>query len=329
MMRKRYFGDTNMSNNPSNRMTSRNGSALPHARHGVCKRSLLECAVIISMLLFLWGCAVPSEKEQEPLSAPEQTAQASETAMTESVPIETAASVPEETDDFVPPWLLDNANYLALQEWNAFLDTYDADRSLRKANNNNASGVPADYYYVYDCYTWDMVTRLDELLAQFDLELLTNLTVVQSDESPSLLDQLTLAGILRENAEADITNPSGYFYREGTCSISTLVTLTGQDALWTKPILTTYRYCAKDYFDPAFPQLENLRNSLCWPYTLSDGTEVLLALSEERAVILCDQESAVICVEMDLYDRSETMNQETLEQIADIFDFGIVPVPSF
>ena len=98
--------------------------------------------------------------------------------------------------------------------------------------------------------------------------------------------------------------------------------------MWTKPILTTYRYCAKDYFDPAFPQLENLRNSLCWPYTLSDGTDVLLALSEERAVILCDQENAVICVEMDLYDRSESMNQETLEQIAEIFDFGIVPVPS-
>jgi len=29
-----------------------------------------------------------------------------------------------------------------------------------------------------------------------------------------------------------------------------------------------------------------------------------------------------------LYDRSESMNQEALEQIAEIFDFGIVPVPS-
>ena len=52
----------------------------------------------------------------------------------------------------------------ALREWLDFKEQYDPDGTLMKENNMNESGVPEQYYITYDCYTFEMMDKLNEIL---------------------------------------------------------------------------------------------------------------------------------------------------------------------
>lgn len=297
-----------------------NKNQLPKKRRSLV-HMLLVGVLVLSMNILLYGCSTASKE----YSASKQI-QENGIPTTEITPHTTMLTNTTESDDFSLITDFINSNYFAMQEWKAFEDSYDKDRSLLKANDNNESGIPDDYLYIYGCYTWDMVNKVDTLLNQFDLQLLTNLKVVQADEDPSLLQQLNIDGILRN--ETDIEYLGGYFYKEGTFSISSCFQLTHADATWKHPIIATYRYSIKEYFDPAYPSIDNLQGYTQWEHILSDGTKVLLALNDEHAVILCNRNNAIITVEMSSnysQNSDERINQTVLEQIAEVLDFSVTP----
>lgn len=64
-----------------------------------------------------------------------------------------------------------------------------------------------------------------------------------------------------------------------------------------------------------------------WKYTVKDGTEVLLALSEEKALIIADLPTHFVTVNILKPDdsASASMNRSALEAIADTFRFDYAP----
>lgn len=215
----------------------------------------------------------------------------------------------------------------ALQEWLAFRDSYDPDNTLAAANNRNESGVPEPYHTTYSCYTWEMVDKLDEIIKKYDLKLLEPYILVQDEEEEVLFSALGLENAHRETARAQVDYDSGYFYPEGTFSISADITLT--DSEWSYVNMASMRYSLKEYFDPVSGSVGDIESYTQWNYTTADGTQVLLAMNEEHARIYANLEDAFVSIQMDAYgyeDRDTVpMPPEALEQIADVFDYHLQP----
>lgn len=220
---------------------------------------------------------------------------------------------------------VDGPNNQAMQEWLSFRESYDQDHSLMKANEGNKLDIP-EKYYDNDCYTWDMVAKMDEILNKYHLDLLTGQTLLQEGEFEKLLDYLNIPGILREGSNAQMEYPGGYYYKEGTFSVSAFLTLT--DGTWEDTVFTSYRYSLKAYLDLAVGlDAEGYKE---WDYTTSEGVTVLLALRDEGALLLYDQGEAFITVSISPWfeeESFESMNPSELEQFAEVFDFTLVPQP--
>lgn len=247
---------------------------------------------------------------------------------TETVPSR-APSIHKKTTFLSMQGYYDCPNHQPLEEWLDFRESYDVDKSLLNASDQTGSDIPVDYFD-YGCYTWDMVNKVDEILEKYDLALLTNQELVQYDQPELWLDGLNIDGIFREGANIDYTYAGGYFYSEGTFQMECNLQLMQEDAAWPYSIYPSYRYSVKSCFDPAYLSVGDVDSYEQWKYTASDGNEMLLALNSERALIVCEQDEAVITVYMKSHSGQtggEQMNQLALEQIAEVFDFSICPRP--
>ena len=59
----------------------------------------------------------------------------------------------------------------ALKEWYEFQESYDPDYLLA-TNEPDIPGIPNQYEYTYSCYTQEMVDKVNEIAAKYDLKLL-------------------------------------------------------------------------------------------------------------------------------------------------------------
>lgn len=302
-----------------------------------------------AILLLLTGCETSSRRKIEDMALGEYTytdaaqncneeytfeaeKQTEDSKDMYTYPTETVPSRPpvfhKKTTFLSMQGYYDCPNHQALGEWLDFRESYDVDKSLLNASDQTGSDIPVDYF-AYGCYTWDMVNKVDEILEKYDLALLTNQELVQYDQPELWLDSLNIDGIFREGANIDYTYAGGYFYSEGTFQMECNLQLTQKDAAWPYSVYPCYRYSVKSCFDPAYLSVGDVDSYEQWKYTASDGNEMLLALNSERALIVCEQDEAVITVYMKSHSGQtdgEQMSQLALEQIAEVFDFSICPI---
>lgn len=299
----------------------RRGEERPQTKGLSMKRTLLIAAVI-ALTLLLVGCAVVYVLSLQDMKVGEFTyhEDAYTTPEGETVPAK------ELTSTLISLQGYNNSpNQLALQEWLEFQDSYDPDLTLLKENNMNESGLPLDYYTTYDCYTWEMKDRLDAVLEKYDLKKLSEWVPLQRWEKQVFFEALQLEALHRKDAQAEVEYHAGYFYPEGTFDFDADITLTGADAAWTEPMLVSIRYSLTEYFDPVPMSLGEVESYEQWHYTLSDGTDVLLALHDGTAIMICDRGDAFITVSMHDYSDTEDLTKQAVEQFADVLDFSIQP----
>ncbi len=264
------------------------------------KRTFL-IAAIIALLLFLVGCTVVYVLHLEGLVVGEHTSTIQRTEQKEA--------------DNISLISLQNINQPALVEWLDFLERYDPDWSLMIANDNNESGIPEPYNLVYDCYTWDMVEKLDEIAEKYDLQLLSEYVTLQAYACNVLYDALDFKSVVKENTPAEIEYFDSYFYLEGTFNASMLIHLPNQQ----EDMNVSLRYSKKDYFDPVVGSIVDINRYEQWHYTQADGIDLLLALDSENARIYADLPDAFVSIHTD------AVSKESLEQLAEVFDFTIRP----
>ena len=216
----------------------------------------------------------------------------------------------------------------ALTEWFDFLNTYDPDGKLMD-NNPDHEEIPNQYEYTYSCYTQDMIHKVDEIAAKYNLKLLDEWIPFQQYQSDIFFEETGIASFLRADSGAELSNIAGMWYPpynfDMDFSLST-------DVLDTK-IWGTIIYAQKDYLPRAFPGGMDLSQFEQWDHTAPDGTPLLLALSTKGSgYIIAEPENAMLILNIDgnfsgsAYPKEdEIMTKEELEALADLFDYSIRP----
>lgn len=218
-------------------------------------------------------------------------------------------------------------NQLATQEWYEFEQTYDPDHTLMPDDNIN--GIPDAYYYPYNCYTWEMVDKVDEILDEYGLKLLSKDIVVQRWQIPVMFDALGIDGVCNEEKAAKINDGSGSFYPEGNFKYEFLFHLPMSDGKLLPEIPTAVFYTKKDYFDPDYQGIET-EHFEQWTYTTSEGVEILIAMSHWGGYLFAETNDAFITVSLHMaaaFKEQETVgwNRQCMEQAAEVIDFSMNP----
>ena len=216
----------------------------------------------------------------------------------------------------------------ATAEWFAFLETYDPDGELMDNNPDHAE-IPNQYEYTYGCYTQDMIDKVDEIAAKYDLKLLEEWLPFQAWQSDIFLEESGIGSLVRPDSGAEMTRLSGMFYPPYNFDVDIELSADSlENNLWIAVL-----YSRKDYFPKDNPGGMDLSLYEQWDYTAPDGTALLLALNNKgHGYIIAEPENAMMILSVDgNYSSSayptenEVMTREELEAAAAVFDYKIQP----
>ena len=284
------------------------------SRRRPVKRLWLIAAVVAAMV-FLMGCAVyVLNLEGMLVFRGSYTEDTGETFAADTISLQ---------------GFVDSSNYQAAMEWLEFQQTYDPDLEIMKSLSNEEMEMPLEYYS-YNCYTTEMTDKIDEICEKYGLN--KQGMPVFGTTTGQLFDAIRIEGILAET-EAETKLSPEYYYQTGTFSLSCETVLTGEDSPWVYPIEYQYRCVMKSDFDEVFLNIGDLESYEQWTYTTADGTQVLLALSPDKALVIVDMENAFVTMNIlnprvgDILYGEQMMSREALEAFADTFDFSFVPQP--
>lgn len=236
----------------------------------------------------------------------------------------------EKSMDIITPYgRSGDAIQQALKEWYEFQESYDPDGALL-TDEPDIPDIPNQYEYTYSCYTQEMVDKVDEIAAKYNLKLLKEWIPFQRYQSDIFLEETGIRSLLRQDSDAQITGMAGMLYLPYNFSMD--FELVTENA---GKLMTSYGYARKDYFPSAFAGGMDIDAYEQWDHTTPGGTKLLLALnSKGQGEIIAEQENAMIMISIDgnrslshsrYPDASEVMTKAELESIADQFDYSIRP----
>ncbi len=215
----------------------------------------------------------------------------------------------------------------ALKEWYEFQESYDPDYLLA-TNEPDIPGIPNQYEYTYSCYTQEMVDKVDEIAAKYNLKLLDVPIVFQRYQSDIFLEETGIQSLLLPDSNAQMLELVGELFLPYNIYMEFQIATENADSPWGH-----YCYTRKDYFPEGVAKRMDLSSYEQWDHTTPDGTKLLLALSSKgQGEIIAEQENAMIMISIDgnrtqsdYPDASEVMTKAELESIADQFDYSVQP----
>lgn len=287
------------------------------------RRPLLVAAAIAAALLLV-GCGIVYALRLQDMSIGKAT-------YTQRFDDKGKAIDPvEKSLDIITPYgRSGDAIQQALKEWYEFQESYDPDGALL-TDEPDIPDIPNQYEYTYSCYTQEMVDKVDEIAAKYNLKLLDEWIPFQRYQSDIFLEETGIQSLLLPDSGAQITGMAGMLYPPYNFSME--FNLVTENA---GTLMTSYGYARKDYFPRAFPGGMDIDAYEQWDHTTPGGTKLLLALSGKgQGEIIAEQENAMIMISIDgnratshtnYPDASEVMTKAELESIADQFDYSIQP----
>ena len=291
--------------------------------HRTFRRPLLVAA-IIALLLMLVGCAVVYVLRLQDMSIGTETY--TQTFDDNGKYLDEPV---EKTRDVLTLFGHSGDNIQkATAEWFAFLETYDPDGALMD-NNPDHEEIPNRYEYTYGCYTPDMVAKVDEIAAKYDLKLLEEWLPFQAWQSDIFLEESGIGSLVRPDSGAEMTRLSGMFYPPYNFDVDIELKADSlENNLWV-----TVLYARKDYFPKDYPGGTDLSLYEQWDYTAPDGTALLLALNNKgHGYVIAELDNAMMILSVDgnysssAYPTEEQiMTREELEAAASVFDYSIRP----
>ena len=290
-------------------------------------RKMWLIAAVIALMLLLVGCAVIYVLRMQDMKVGEYSFY---------VPTEYDENgnvIPVESQEPITLLSLQGTNMEALAEWLAFTNSYDQDGTILIEADGTGSEweLPDNYHLTYGCYSQEMVDKLDEIVNKYHLKLLSSYIPLNYYESSVLLNSLGLKGLVKTDPDVQVEYGDGDFHIEGTFTLNMEISLDMGDWSWEQGS-ASYRYSLKDYFDPLTGSMLESHEYTQWDYTRKDGKKVLLVLNEGTARIYADLPKAFISIYLDpviCVDGNEvSMTQEALQQLAELFDLSIEPLPT-
>lgn len=279
--------------------------------HAGKPRRLWLIAAIIALMVFLMGCALVLFTLQDKV-------------IDTPVPPEDPTA---ESKSVVALYGYEGSPlFTASKQWYGFTQSYDPEGALYPSDGDVLS-FPGHYMEVYGCYTREMADKVEAVAAEHGLKLLSGLAIVQRQDVDIFLDAVGLTGLHNPGIDASINYGGGYFHPEGNFNLTVDVTLTAEDAAWPYGTMGTFHYARKDCFDPDYA-LADLEEYDQWIYRTAGGTELLIAMGAENALLFAETEDAWITVTVTSSPYSDTNpvpDREALQQLAEVYDFTVCP----
>lgn len=273
------------------------------------KRPVLIAAVI-ALALLLVGCSVAVALRLQALTIPENTS---------GIPRETNFSG-EEINPISIQGYMGTDSYAAFREWREFLSTYDPDNEILHANNDFQK---PDAYYSYNCYSQEMVDKIDEICRKYNLQPLGKPWFF--DRLEDILEAVGVGDVFAPDAQIRDKNLSGYCYQDGSFSFEGFLKLTGE---WNKQITFDYRSVQKTSFDGVTRNIRDVNEYDQWEHKMKDGTTALLALQKSGGLIIVDKADSFVTVGISgvfangSYFGDLPTDRAFLNAVCDVFDFS-------
>lgn len=166
---------------------------------------------------------------------------------------------------------------------------------------------------------------MDEICDKYGLEVLG--PFYTEDYAIDVVKAVGIDNLFADTVNVPTSLCDGYYYRGGTFQLSGETTLNYEDSPWIYQITYQYRCVMKNAFDEVHLPVDALEDFDEWNYCLGDGTEVLLALSAEQALVIVDKEEFFVTInvletrEGDVLYGEQHMSREGLESFAETFNF--------
>lgn len=229
-----------------------------------------------------------------------------------------------ETDILSLQGVVGSPEFQANARWQEFYRGYDPDGMILAAVGNGDTGLPSRYDN-YPCYTREMADMLDTIAAENGLTLLSGLTTYGGQaEMPGWL-----ADILPRSCDGyDHLTEDGYTYDGGSFMVEGVFTFHG--GAW--PYSSSYQFncCRKGYLSVSYLPIGDAAAYTQWVYETASGMTVMLALGQDKALIVADLPDAYLVVNVlevrwgDAHSGEQAMPAAVLEQIADAFRFDLL-----
>lgn len=295
-------------------LDSRNGKKRPQRQLAISRTLLI--AALIAMMLLLVGCAVIYALSLQDMKVGE---------FTHTIPRhldENGNKVyeTEVTKDILSlQGYVGTPGYLAYQEWNSFKGTHDAPENEPEIPMENRLD-----YLSYGCLSQKEIDKVDEICEKYNLH---KLGIAWMEESPEItFDALGIDGLVLPKTPAEVHYYQGYYYWDGTFDIPFELTLTAENSLWKHPMDMRMRYVMKTAFDSVGVEVDSVENYKEWTYTTRQGVKVLLALSDNGALMIADRTDAFLTVLVSNTTIGEDrLSQKGLEAVAEVINFGVDP----
>lgn len=228
-------------------------------------------------------------------------------------------------------------NYQASKEWFDFTSSYDPNYTIENSLRGNMPEYP-DCYDAYGPYTQDMVDKIDEIAAKYDLKLLGPSAKIHSYKR--FYREMGMDSILNPGSKATIDIFSAGGYEGGSWGLyAFFMQMPEEDGNWPYQMLNSLYFNKKDCFNTMLASVGDTGDWREWNYTTKAGHKVLMLTSpSDYGWIFCDRGDAMISVRVENshnggYDEeseswvdSVHMTNRQFEQVADAIDFSMQPV---
>ena len=216
----------------------------------------------------------------------------------------------------------------AAAEWRDFRSTYDPDLKLSD-NIPDHEEIPNQYEYTYHCYTLELMEKMDEIAAKYDLKLLEAPLVFQQYQIDIFREESGIDSLVLPEGGGTVSHLCGIFYPPYNFDMEFSLAVEGMDS----QIYVDANYARKDYFPVDFFGSVDLESVEQWQHAATDGTQLLLALGDKGdGLIVAEQDNAVLVLAVygnfsgsNFPAPDEVMTKEQLELVADVFDYSIRP----
>lgn len=223
----------------------------------------------------------------------------------------------------------DSKRYQAAKEWNEFEVSYARDHDW-----DETFSCPSEYER-YGLYSQEMVDKLEEILDKFDLKPIGARVVSQGQKG--ILDYLGLETVLRPGVPAKINDMDAAYFESGYLILSCRIQMEEGEDRWPYSTYVTCTFSGKEILDDGVLILDYPDTWEEWNYTTSSGENFLILYSPEywECYAIYDRGDAMVSLTIQTAQALYTdnrysenqMNRQQVEQLLDVMDFTLDPVP--